>query len=147
MIELDFDDRLQRGLRRYVRLVTQALGLSGESSYVQADRPASAYIALDERLRSHPHRDVALLWDEEHGWSAAIETSSGEDLLVVAYLGQKVLPPPQAVATWTRRLFDGHTLERFGHPPRFPDTTDLLNGLDRYTIPIFVPAPSLRSAG
>jgi hypothetical protein len=108
VMELDFDDSVVRGLCRYVRLVTQALGLRGECSYVQADGPTSAYIALDGRLRHFADRDVALLWDENQGWSAAIETHSGEDLLVVAYLGQELLPPPETVAAWTRELFHPH---------------------------------------
>jgi hypothetical protein len=145
MIELDFDDRLLRGLRRYVRLVGKALGLSGECWCVQGDRPACAYIAVDGRLRGHPDRDVALLWDEEHGWSAAIETNSGEDLMVVAYMGQNVLPSPRAVAAWTRTLFDhGETAARPEAPPRFPETSDLLHRLDTYTIPMSVPAAGVR---
>ena len=105
MMELDFDDSLVRGLERYVRLVRQALGLSGECSYVHVDDVATAYIALDGRLRDFPDRDVALLWDERRGWSAAIETHSGEDLLVVAYLDGDVQPSPRRVAAWTSDLF------------------------------------------
>ena len=73
-MELDFDDSAVRDLERYVRLVTEALELRGESSYVHAGDPANAYIALDGRLHHFPDSDVALLWDEQHGWSAAIET-------------------------------------------------------------------------
>ncbi|WP_311771488.1 DUF6292 family protein [Actinophytocola algeriensis] len=50
---------------------------------------------------------MALLWEERHGWSAAIETHSGEDLLVVAYLGRDVLPAPAVVAAWVRDLLTG----------------------------------------
>jgi hypothetical protein len=118
MMELDFDDSVVRGLHRYVHLVSQALGIHGECWYVQADGPASAYIALDGRLRRFPDRDVALLWDENQGWSAAIETHSGEDLLVVAYLGKDLLPPPETVAAWTRRLFEA---DQPGHVDARPD--------------------------
>jgi hypothetical protein len=105
MMELDFDDSVTRGLQRYVRLVSRALGLRGPCSYIQSDEPLSAYIALDGRFPRFPDRDVALLWDEHAGWSAAIETHSGEDLLVVAYLGDELLPPPDTVAAWVRGLF------------------------------------------
>jgi hypothetical protein len=105
-MDMYFDDTLPRGLRQYVRLVSEALGLTGESWYVQADDAISAYIALDRRLRGFPGRDVALLWDENHGWSAAVETHSGEDLLVVAYFGRDVLPRPASVAAWASELFD-----------------------------------------
>lgn len=122
-----FDDTLSRGLRQYVRLVSEALGLTGESSYVQADDAISAYIALDRRLRRFPGRDVALLWDEKHGWSAAVETHSGEDLLVVAYLGRDVLPRPASVAAWASELFDRPAAEP-GTPP-FLDTHGGIAGI------------------
>jgi hypothetical protein len=93
-MELDFDDTALRGLQRYVGLVSQASALSGECWWVQADDLACAYIALDGRFSCCPDRDVALLWDESQGWSAATETHGGEDLLVVAHLGQDLLPPP-----------------------------------------------------
>jgi hypothetical protein len=124
-MELDFDDSVVRGLRHYVRLVSQALGLHGECSYVQADEAACAYIALDGRLRRFPDRDVALLWDENHGWAAGIETHSGEDVLVVACLGQDLLPRPETVATWVRNLFRlEHTAGDIGHGLELPDLTD-----------------------
>ncbi|WP_433261985.1 DUF6292 family protein [Actinosynnema sp. CS-041913] len=106
-MDLDFDDVMTWGLRGYVQLVTAELGLSGECSYVQGDRPATAYLALDGRLPGFPERDVALLWDEREGWSAAVETHSGEDLIVQAHLRGDVLPPPRVVADWVRRLFRG----------------------------------------
>jgi hypothetical protein len=106
-MELDFDDAVTWGLRGYVRRVTEELGLSGECSYVQAERPAGAYLALDGRLPGFPDRDVALLWDEESGWSAAVETHSGEDVIVQAQFGPDVVPPPAAVARWARGLLRG----------------------------------------
>jgi len=105
MMELDFDDSVVRGLHRYVRLVSRALGLRGACSYIQSDEPLSAYIALDGRFSTFPDHDVALLWEETHGWSAAVETHGGEDLRVVATLDKDVLPPPDTVASWTRGLF------------------------------------------
>lgn len=116
MMELDFDDRVVRGLRRYVHLVSGAAGLRGACSVVQSDDPLSAYIALDGRLRGFPDHDVALLWEETGGWSAALETHSGVELQAVAYLDRGVLPPPDAVAAWTRELFRrdlaGYAVER-----------------------------------
>ena len=116
MMELDFDDRVVRGLLRYVHLVSGAVGLRGACSYVQSDDPLSAYVALDGRLRGFPDHDVALLWEENRGWSAALETHSGADLLTVAHLDRGALPLPAAVAVWTRELFrrdlPGHAVER-----------------------------------
>ena len=96
MLDVDFDDTARPGLRRYVRRVTRALGMTGECSVV--DR-AGAYLAVDGRVEGFPDRDVALLWDEE-GWSAAVETHSGGDLFVVARMGGEPMPPPHAVARW-----------------------------------------------
>ena len=105
MMELDFDDLVARGLLRYVHLVSEAIGLRGACSFVQPGEALSAYVALDGRLRGFPDHDVALLWEETRGWSAALETHSGADLMVVAHLDRGLLPPPGTVATWTRRLF------------------------------------------
>ncbi|MFI9011150.1 DUF6292 family protein [Actinosynnema sp. NPDC053489] len=138
-MELDFDDAVGRGLRGYVRLVTEELGLTGECSYVQADGPATAYLALDGRLPGFPDRDVALLWDEAHGWSAAVETHSGEDVIVQAYFGQELLPPPGAVARWVRGLFRG---ERVPRPrPGSSRHRDLRLDLAPYAAAGLVPAP------
>ncbi|GAB1515195.1 DUF6292 family protein [Actinophytocola sp. KF-1] len=133
MIRLDFDDRVARGLQHYIQQVRLALGLRGECSYTQADEPASAYIALDERLATHPDQDVALLWDERHGWSAALEDHSSSDLLVVAYFGRTVLPPPADVAAWTTDLFRVPPADR-GHAqtPHIPGTSDVRQQLTTY---------------
>jgi hypothetical protein len=132
MMELDFDDRVVRGLLRYVHLVSGAVGLRGACSVVQSDDPLSAYVALDGRLRGFPDHDVALLWEETRGWSAALETHSGEELVPVAYLDHGVLPPPGTVAGWTRELFrrdlDGQAVER----PVLPHDTTLRPRLAAY---------------
>ncbi|WP_414941900.1 DUF6292 family protein [Amycolatopsis sp. cmx-11-51] len=89
----------------YLAEVTAALGIGLESCTVDHDSPVSAYVALDERLPRHPGRDVALLWDEMHGWAAAIETHSGEDLIVLRYLGgTTATPPPARVAHFVSAL-------------------------------------------
>jgi hypothetical protein len=147
-MELDFDEIVAHGLRHYVRLVSRALGLRGESSFVQPDEPLSAYLALDGRLPHFPDRDVALVWDEHQGWSAAIETHSGEDLLVVAYLGREALPPPEDVAAWVRRLF--HPLHRVGpvdQRPHLADTDRTRQRLAAYVDPAFGVSPADRSRG
>lgn len=137
MLELDFDDSVARGLRRYVQLVSRSVGLRGECSYTQADEVAHAYIALDGSLPSFPDHDVALLWDEAHGWSAAVEHRSGGDPQVVARLAGDVLPAPEAVATWVRSLFRQHRTVEGADPkaqhPR-PRTGDLQQRLAAYTV-------------
>lgn len=133
MMQLDFDDTVLLGLHGYVRQVCRALGLRGECSYAQTDGPASAYIALDERLRGYPDHDVALLWDDRHGWSAAIEDQSGDELVVVASLGQDLLPAPDTVAAWTRDLFltDADAV-RPGERPALPGADTVRRRLSAY---------------
>jgi hypothetical protein len=99
-------------LRDYLADVTTALGIGLESCTVDLDIPVSAYIALDDHLPGYPGRDLALLWDEVHGWSAAIETHSAEDLIVIRYLGgTTITPPPAQVARFVAALRenDHHT--------------------------------------
>ncbi|WP_447002524.1 DUF6292 family protein [Saccharothrix isguenensis] len=140
MVELDFDEDLVSGLRGYVRLVTGELGLSGECSYAQAE-PAGAYLALDGRLPGFPDRDVALLWDEGAGWSVAVETHSGEDLIVYAYFGPELLPAPEAVARWVRGLLHGDRRASARHSAHQRSHEDLVRRLAPYAVALLVPAP------
>ncbi|HEY2697312.1 MAG TPA: DUF6292 family protein [Pseudonocardiaceae bacterium] len=108
-------ERLRRGLRRYLDSVAADLGVGLESTMIDLDTPVSAYLALDHRLTGFPDRDLALLWDEEHGWSAAIETHSGEDLIVVSYLdSDTVVPPGELVVRFVDGLLSGR--DRLGGP-------------------------------
>jgi hypothetical protein len=122
VVELEFDSPVARGLREYVRLVAAALGLRGPCWLVQLEPPANVYIALDDRLPLHPTRDIALVWDEEHGWSLGVESNRDEDLLVLGYLGEDVLPEPDAVARAVRRFFAGQPAQ--SRPPAFRATDD-----------------------
>ncbi|WP_447002222.1 DUF6292 family protein [Saccharothrix isguenensis] len=101
------NDFLVRALRGYAQSVTRELGLSPECSYVQAEGPATMFLELDRRLPAFPDREVALLWDERSGWAAAVETHSGEDLIVQAWFGSDLLPGPRAVARWVDALLRG----------------------------------------
>lgn len=109
-------DELAAGLRDYVALVAAALGVGQESCAIDPCPPASAYIALDARLPSHPQRDLALLWDERHGWSAGVETHSSEDLIVVAYQGGDLVPPPAAVRAFAEAVVAGLPVGRTDPP-------------------------------
>jgi hypothetical protein len=131
MMQLDFDDTVLLGLHGYVRRVCRALGLRGECSYVQVDAPVSAYIALDERLPGFPDHDVALVWDERHGWSAAIETDGGDELPVVASLGRDLVPTPETVAAWAGEVFRAaeHT---GGERPVLPGADTMRRRLSAY---------------
>ncbi|MGA6162125.1 DUF6292 family protein [Amycolatopsis magusensis] len=111
LIDSDVEYRFTRGLRGYLEAVTSALGIGLESCTVDLDTPVSAYIAIDWRLGRFPGRDVALIWDEQHGWAVTIEAGCGEDVIVLAYLGGEVLPDPRAVVRFLAALrADDHSL-------------------------------------
>ncbi|MBK1782992.1 DUF6292 family protein [Prauserella cavernicola] len=117
-MELEQHEPTARGLRRYVRLVREAMGLSGDSSCVQLEPPVNAYLALEGRLSSFPALDVALTWDEENGWALAVEARCCDELLVLSYLDTDVLPPPRSVALFATSMLEGH-VSRHPDPPRF----------------------------
>ncbi len=102
---VDTDEPLRRAVRGYLDEVAAALGVGLESSTIDLGTPVSAYLALDHRLPGFPDRDLALLWDEERGWSAAIESRCGEDLIVVASLDSDTpAPPADRVAQFVENL-------------------------------------------
>ncbi|RAS70362.1 hypothetical protein C8D87_101662 [Lentzea atacamensis] len=102
--DIDFDDSAARRVRRYVSEVVAGLGLRGDSSFVETEPRVGAYVALDGRLQDFPDHDVALLWDELSGWSAAVEDRRGE-LVEIARLGGDPEPSPGAVVRWVQGLF------------------------------------------
>lgn len=99
----------------YALRVTRELGLSGESSCVDRDKPLRVYIAVDGSHPDHPECLVALLWTERHGWAMAVEEPGGADLTVVAHLGGPVEPPPRTVARWVRGLLAQKTADSSAH--------------------------------
>ncbi|WP_434443431.1 DUF6292 family protein [Lentzea sp. E54] len=99
----DFDDTVARQARQYVGEVVLGLGLRGDSSVVETEPRVGAYLALDGRLPDFPDHDVALLWNELNGWSAAVEDRRGE-LVEVARLGGDPRPAPAAVVHWVTGL-------------------------------------------
>jgi hypothetical protein len=103
-LDFDFDDSKARRVRRYVREIVAGLGLRGDSSLVETEPRAGAYVALDGRLHDFPDHDVALLWNELTGWSAAVEDRIG-DLVEVARLEGGPRPSPAAVVRWVGSLF------------------------------------------
>ncbi|MEU0529884.1 DUF6292 family protein [Amycolatopsis tolypomycina] len=91
----DTEFSFERRLRGYVGAVARAVGVGLESCTLDVGTPAAAYIALDWRLSRFPDHDLALVWDEVHGWAAAIEDTTGATVL--CHLGGEVLPEPRAV--------------------------------------------------
>jgi hypothetical protein len=131
------DGRPARGLRRYVWLVAEACGVGPDGFFLELERPLCAYLAVDGRLSRFPTRDVALWWQEEHGWAAGIESHSGRNIVLLTYLGLDALPAPRVVAHFLTELF----AERFPGQPdppaprRVTDTDGLLDRLTSYAQP------------
>lgn len=98
------DAAVGRGFERYVQLVAVAVGVGIEHWCCRREHPLEAYIALDRTLPRFPGREIALLWEETCGWSLAVETRSGEDLIVLGYMGIHTVPTPTAVAAFAARL-------------------------------------------
>ncbi len=119
----DTEFSFERRLRGYLGAVARAVGVGPESGTIDLDTPVSAYVALDWRLRRFPGHDLALVWDEVHGWAVALEDSGG-DAVVLAYLGGEVLPEPRAVVRFLAAvragdpaagLLDAPVLRAAGH--------------------------------
>ncbi|MFD0808761.1 DUF6292 family protein [Amycolatopsis umgeniensis] len=92
----------------YLAEVTDALGVGLESCTVDHDTPVTAYVALDEEFRAHPGCDTALVWNETHGWAAAIENHSDGELVVIRYLGgDTIAPPADRVSRFITALREG----------------------------------------
>ena len=103
-------DAFQRALRGYLALVATELGIGLESCTLDIDTPVSAYLAMDHRTDAAPERDLALLWDEHHGWSIAAETHTGEDLMVLGYLAtDTVVPPVELIVRFVEEFCAGET--------------------------------------
>lgn len=87
-----------QGLRAYVAAVARQLNVGPEACSCEIEVPAGAFIALEQRLSNFPTRDLALVWDEEHGWAVAIETGQAHELITLSHLDEDVLPPAETVA-------------------------------------------------
>jgi hypothetical protein len=104
-----------RGLRQY--LLAVAARLEVPAWFCEVDVPAGAYLALERRLARFPDHEPALLWDEQDGWAAAVESVTGEELIVLAYLGEDVLPSPEAVVAFVSGFYG----EEYPGQPDPPD--------------------------
>jgi hypothetical protein len=121
------------GLDHYMAQIAGGLGIGLESVCCEATEPATAYLAVDQRMPNAPDRDVALFWDAVHGWAVGTETGSGEELIVVAYLGgENLLATPEVVVTFAQDLLAGRDVGQ-QHPPQ-PTCSDLSSQLGNYYV-------------
>jgi len=144
-MNLEWDDTAARGLRRYVRMVAEAIGLGAESSLVQLEDPICAYVALDRCPAGYPGHDFALLWDERHGWALALEAPGGTRLEPLGYLAAGLLPVPLVVAAYVNAACAG-----CGFGPAAPvsdETTDLAGRLESFADPVGAGTPAAEPLG
>lgn len=113
----DQTDPAQWGLRSYVHRIATGLGLGPESVWYELADQSSAYLALSDRLADAPGQDVALIWDDTHGWAVGIEPRTGGDLLVRAWYGEDPLPAPEDVVAFTKSVLAGQPAGQHS-PPR-----------------------------
>jgi hypothetical protein len=131
-MDLDHDGAAARGLRRYVRLVAEAVGVGAEASTLQLDEPVSVYLALDRCSPQHPDQDLALLWSERDGWALGLESMVNADVLVQGFLGAEVLPPPRTVADYVARACRGEGFGVARSCAARPDPDELFERLADY---------------
>ena len=117
MIDTPDEFAFARGLRGYLAAVATCLGVGLESCAIDPLSPAAAYVALDGRVRRFPERDLALLWDERSGWSAAVEVPSGGDLIVLTYHGGDLIPPPSEIGAFVAAVRSGDHSMGQPNPP------------------------------
>lgn len=134
--EVDFHESglPEHGLTGYVQAVAAALGLQREACCCEVGQLATAYVALDGRLPGFDDHDAALLWDEETGWSAAVEIGLTDEPIVLCYLGDDVLPRPGVVRQFVGLLMAGQLPGHMDQPRlRCHDDDDALaDRLSRY---------------
>ncbi len=137
--ERDVEYYFERRFRAYLAAVAQAVGVGIESCSIDVGTPAGAYIALDRRLPHYPGHDLALVWDERHGWALAVEDPC-DGVNVLGYLGgHEVVPAPAAVVRFLMRAGDPATLVR--KPPALRPAGSHENLLDH--LPEAGPQPIL----
>jgi hypothetical protein len=115
LMDADIEQDFGRELRDYSAAVATAVGSGLEACAFDLDIPASVYVAIDWRLDRFPDRDLALLWDERHGWAVVLEAPGRDDLAVLAYLGApEIIPDPRDVVKCLAALRAGDHI--FGRP-------------------------------
>jgi hypothetical protein len=125
---------VERGLAGYVRAVATELGVPEWATGCEVNEIMIAYLALAHRCPEHPHHDLMLIWGEQDGWLAALETLPTQPV-VVAYLGHDIVPEPSVVTAFVKDLVAGRRPGRLG-PPGFRRSgahDDLAERLARYS--------------
>ena len=101
---MDDSALISLGLARYVRAVAEEIGVPPEGTEFEVSDTATAYLGLEG-----PGPDLMLLWNEQRGWSIAVETDPTEKPVIVAHLGLPLVPPPDEVAQFVDDVLAGRT--------------------------------------
>lgn len=96
----DCADGCDRSLGNYVHAVARAVGVPQAGVVYEDAESRSAYLALVQRCRTFPDRELMLLWDDMAGWSIALEATQAEPPATLARLDGDSKPGPQTVATF-----------------------------------------------
>ncbi|GAB2965569.1 DUF6292 family protein [Saccharothrix stipae] len=123
MVLMDDSAQISLGLARYVQAVAEEIGVPPEGTEFEVSDTATAYLGLEG-----PGRDLMLLWNEQRGWSIAVETDPTEKPLTIAHLGQPLVPPPNAVARFVDDVLAGKDI---GAEPEFGTESDRHRLADR----------------
>jgi hypothetical protein len=112
------------GLDGYLRSVATAVHVPVDAAAWSDIRPpATAYLPLPHRSPERPDRDMLLVWGEQDGWLIAADTAPTEPPIVLAYLGQDVLPGPDTVSRFVTDMIAGRHPGQL-QPPGFRDVGD-----------------------
>ncbi|MFI9008292.1 DUF6292 family protein [Actinosynnema sp. NPDC053489] len=118
---------VSRALGGYVRAVAEHVGVPPEATEFEVSDTATAYLALEG-----PGPDLMLLWNEQRGWSIAVETGPAERPLVVAHFGLPLVPPPRDVARFVADVLAGKPGGAEPEPGAAPDRRGLADRLSEY---------------
>ena len=114
---LNSDSTALRALQHYVHRIADGLGVGPESAWCEmADKP-NAYVALEHH---RGRADLALVWDQRHGWAVVVEAHSGEDTPVLAYFGPDPLPVPADVVAFANLVVAGESAGQKNPPECAP---------------------------
>lgn len=94
-----------------------------EAAWSDTRPPATAYLPLPHRSPERPDRDLLLVWGERDGWLIAADTTLTEPVIVLAYLGQDILPSPDTVHRFITDMIAGRHPGQL-NPPGFREIGD-----------------------
>jgi hypothetical protein len=111
------------GLDGYLKSVATTVHVPANAVWSDIRPPATAYLPLSHRSPERPDHDLLLVWGEQDGWLIAADTAPIEQPIVLAYLGQDVLPRPDTVSRFVADMIAGRHPGQL-QPPGFRNVGD-----------------------